>query len=123
MLNDLLQRQHLDDERRKGCLQPRLARLAPHVSASYVRSTIHGSATAQLVYIDETGSVGTGGAGQPLLTLVAVLVDDTEVLAPVPDLPALIHGHRADAVGRCSATDPPVERSLDPDTCMTLPRP
>lgn len=34
---------------------------------------------AQLVYIDETGSVGKGAARQPLLTLVAVLVDVEKV--------------------------------------------
>jgi len=34
---------------------------------------------AQLVYIDETGSVGKGASGQPLLTLVAVLVDESKV--------------------------------------------
>jgi hypothetical protein len=34
---------------------------------------------AQLVYIDETGSVGTGGKRQPYLTLVAAIVDETMV--------------------------------------------
>jgi len=34
---------------------------------------------AQLVYIDETGSVGRGASGRPLLTLVAVLVDEARV--------------------------------------------
>lgn len=34
---------------------------------------------AQFVYIDETGSVGTAAAGQPYLTLVAVMVDESQV--------------------------------------------
>lgn len=34
---------------------------------------------AQLVYIDETGSVGTAAGGQPFLTLVAVLVEENKV--------------------------------------------
>lgn len=34
---------------------------------------------AQLVYIDETGSVGRGARTQPLLTLVAVIVDEDQV--------------------------------------------
>lgn len=54
---------------------------------------------ARLVYIDETGSPGKGGKDQPLLTLVAVLVDEDKVqplakafqqvaedsLRPIPD--------------------------------------
>lgn len=39
---------------------------------------------ARLVYIDETGSVGKGAKGQPLLTLVAVLVDE-EMVQPLVD--------------------------------------
>ena len=34
---------------------------------------------AQFVYVDETGSVGTGGAQQPYLTLAAVLVPEEKV--------------------------------------------
>ena len=34
---------------------------------------------ARFVYIDETGSVGTGGARQPFLTLVAAIVDESMV--------------------------------------------
>jgi hypothetical protein len=34
---------------------------------------------AQFVYVDETGSVGTGGAAQPHLTLAAVLVPEEKV--------------------------------------------
>jgi hypothetical protein len=34
---------------------------------------------ARFVYIDETGSVGTGGKRQPYLTLVAVIVDEEMV--------------------------------------------
>ncbi|GGQ79594.1 DUF3800 domain-containing protein [Couchioplanes azureus] len=34
---------------------------------------------AQLVYIDETGSVGRGARTQPLLTVVAALVDENQV--------------------------------------------
>lgn len=37
---------------------------------------------ARLVYIDETGSVGTGGRRQPYLTLVAALVDE-EMVQPL----------------------------------------
>lgn len=34
---------------------------------------------AQFIYIDETGSVGTGSAQQPYLTLVAVIVHEDKV--------------------------------------------
>jgi hypothetical protein len=34
---------------------------------------------ARFVYIDETGSVGTGGRRQPYLTLVAAIVDESNV--------------------------------------------
>jgi hypothetical protein len=37
---------------------------------------------ARFVYVDETGSVGTGGARQPYLTLVAVIVDE-EMVQPL----------------------------------------
>lgn len=36
---------------------------------------------ARFVYIDETGSVGTGGARQPHRTLVAAVVDEAQVRA------------------------------------------
>jgi hypothetical protein len=48
---------------------------------------------AQLIYIDETGSVGTAGSEQPYLTLVAVIVHEDKVrpLAEAMDEVAFKH--------------------------------
>jgi hypothetical protein len=42
----------------------------------------HSGEVASLVYIDETGSVGTGGRRQPYLTLVAAIVEE-EMVRPL----------------------------------------
>lgn len=48
---------------------------------------------ARLVYLDETGSVGKGANKQPLLTLVAVLVDEDNVQSLVKALQQVARDH------------------------------
>lgn len=76
---------------------------------------------ARFVYIDETGSVGTGGARQPHLTLVAAIVDEDAVQPLARDLSGLamkhlgwvpadfeFHGHELwHASGHWSGKQPP----------------
>lgn len=48
---------------------------------------------AELVYLDETGSVGRGARNQPNLTLVAIIVDETSVQPLAERLQALTMEH------------------------------
>ena len=52
-----------------------------HTAISSICSLCQGGRMARFVYIDETGSVGTGGRRQPYLTLVAAIVDEDMVQA------------------------------------------
>lgn len=56
-------------------------------------TTCQYSVVAELVYLDETGSVGRGARNQPYLTLVAVVVDETAVQRLSERLQALAMEH------------------------------
>ena len=53
----------------------------------------HRSCMARFVYIDETGSDGSGGKRQPYLTVVGAMVDETKVRALADGLRDVAWGH------------------------------